>query len=147
MDRTTNRRSTIFICALLLGLTMATYWPVLHSDFINYDDQDYVTQNPQVTKGLSWANLGWAFRSGYASNWHPVTWLSHMMDAQLFGSKAGGHHLVNLLFHLANGLLVFVLLNRMTGALWRSGFAAGLFALHPLHVESVAWIAERKDVL
>ena len=107
----------------------------------------YVTHNPHVTGGLTWGNVGWAFRTGYASNWHPLTWLSHMLDAELYGLKPGGHHLTNLLLHTANAVLLFLLLRRLTRAEWRSGLVAGLFALHPLHVESVAWVAERKDVL
>ena len=147
MDRMKESRRTLLICLLLAAATLAAFWPVIHSDFIHYDDPQYVTLNPHVASGLTWANVKWAFSSGYASNWHPLTWLSHMLDAQLFGLKAGGHHLTNLIFHVLNTLLLFLLLKRMTGALWRSAFVAALFALHPLHVESVAWVAERKDVL
>jgi tetratricopeptide (TPR) repeat protein len=132
---------------LLVGVTLAAYWPVLNNDFISLDDHEYVTENPHVISGLSWSNAAWAFRSGYASNWHPLTWLSHQLDVQLFGLKPCWHHFTSLLFHLANSLLLFSLFRRMTGALWRSAFVAALFALHPLHVESVAWVAERKDVL
>jgi tetratricopeptide (TPR) repeat protein len=134
--------------ALLLAVATAlVYLPVRHSEFISYDDPDYVTNNPEVKAGLSFAGLKWALRTGQAGNWHPVTWLSHMLDVQVFGLNSTGHHFTNLLLHIANTLLLFALLRRMTGTLWRSAFVAGLFALHPLHVESVAWIAERKDLL
>jgi Tfp pilus assembly protein PilF len=136
------------LIGLLLGLvTAAIYCPGLKNGFIHYDDPLYVTENPRVRQGLSWASVQWAFTTGHASNWHPLTWLSHMVDCQIYGLKPWGHHLTNLLFHLANTLLLFGVWNRMTGALWRSSFVAALFALHPLHVESIAWVAERKDVL
>ena len=135
------------IC-LALGLaTLACYWPVKTYDFLNYDDPYYVTGNFHVLSGLSWANAGWAFTSVHSSNWHPLTWLSHMLDCQLFAQHAGAHHLVSVFFHSANALMLFLVLQRMTGAVWRSAFLAALFALHPMHVESVAWISERKDVL
>jgi tetratricopeptide (TPR) repeat protein len=120
---------------------------VLQNGFINYDDPDYVTENPMVLGGLHWNAVGSAFSTPYASNWHPLTWLSHMLDCQLFGVNPAGHHFTNLLLHTANTLLLFFLLRGLTGALWRSAFVAAFFALHPLHVESVAWVAERKDVL
>ena len=135
------------ICALLAIVTLALYWPVAGFEFNNYDDAQYITQNPQVQSGLTAQNIRWAFTTGHASNWHPLTWLSHMLDCQLFGPDAGGPHLVNALFHAANTLLLFGLLRRLTGSAWRSAFVAALFALHPMHVESVAWVAERKDVL
>jgi hypothetical protein len=135
------------ICVLLGAATLATFAPLLRSDFIKLDDQEYVTGNPHVLGGLTWENAKWALRTGHASNWHPVTWLSHMLDIQLFGLKAGWHHLTSLLFLAANSVLLFLLLLRLTGAQRRSAMVAALFALHPLHVESVAWIAERKDVL
>ena len=119
----------------------------LHYEFTNYDDSDYVTRNAQVGRGLTWEGIAWAFTHFHAANWHPLTWLSHMLDAQLFGMNPGGHHLTNLILHSATTILLFLLLRQMTGALWRSAFVAALFAVHPLHVESVAWIAERKDVL
>jgi tetratricopeptide (TPR) repeat protein len=114
---------------------------------VNYDDQDYVTENSVVQKGLTWTGIKWAFTTGHASNWHPITWLSHMVDCELFGLNPGAHHLVNVLFHTANVVLLLVLLLRLTGELWPAAFIAALFAWHPLHVESVAWISERKDVL
>ncbi len=132
--------------ALALG-TIALYCPVLWHGFINYDDPDYILDNSHVKPGLTWSGIVWAFRSSYSANWHPLTWISHMADCQFFGLNPAGHHLVNVLFHTANTLLLFILLNQLTGAIWRSAFVAALFAWHPLHVESVAWAAERKDVL
>jgi len=141
------RRWQGVLVLLLLLATAAVYAPVRHFDFVNYDDPEYVTANPHVQSGLTWRNVIWALHTGHASNWHPVTWWSHMLDAQLFGAAAAGPHLVNLFFHLLNTGLLLLLLFRLTGAFWRSLGVAAFFALHPLHVESVAWIAERKDVL
>ncbi|HTV42056.1 MAG TPA: tetratricopeptide repeat protein [Candidatus Sulfotelmatobacter sp.] len=135
------------ICIALAVGTLALYWPTTHDAFINFDDNAYVTDNPHIKAGLTWSGIVWAFKSGYAANWHPLTWISHMLDYQLFGLNPGAHHLMNVLFHTANTLLLFILLNYMTGAMWRSAFVAALFAWHPLHVESVAWASERKDVL
>ena len=135
------------LCLLLTVMTLAVFLPVARHGYVNYDDSDYVTANRHVQSGLTWENVVWAFKSGHASNWHPLTWISHMLDAQLFGDKPGAQHLVNLGLHIADTLLLFLLLRRMTGALWRSFMVAALFAVHPLHVESVAWISERKDVL
>jgi tetratricopeptide (TPR) repeat protein len=135
------------VCLLLALITLVLYWPVKDFQFNNYDDAQYLTENPRVQNGITVQAVTWAFTTGYASNWHPLTWLSHILDFQLFGFNAGGHHFTNLLFHVANTLLLFLLLRRWTGALWRSAFVAALFAWHPLHVESVAWVAERKDVL
>jgi tetratricopeptide (TPR) repeat protein len=137
----------LWICIGLAAVTLAVYSQVHRFDFIDLDDGEYVFENWHVTNGLHWVNVAWAFTSGHAANWHPVTWLSHMMDCQIFGLNAGFHHLVSLLLHTANSLLLFLLLQKLTGSHWRSAFVAALFALHPLHVESVAWIAERKDVL
>ncbi len=137
----------IGVCLLLAALILLAYWPVFHCEFINYDDQEYVTANSVVAQGLSWQGVAWAFTSGHSANWHPLTWLSHMLDVQLFGMHPAGHHLTNLLLHIANAMLLFLLLRGTTGALWRSALVAALFAVHPLHVESVAWVAERKDVL
>lgn len=131
---------------LALG-TAALYARVLWHPFIWYDDNRYVTENPMVREGLSWRGLSWALGALHASNWHPLTWLSHMLDAQLFGLWAGGHHATSILLHAANAALLFVVLSRMTLAPWRSAVVAALFAAHPLHVQSVAWVAERKDVL
>jgi tetratricopeptide (TPR) repeat protein len=137
----------LLVCGLLAAATLATFWPQVHNDFINYDDPVYVTLNPHVSTGLTWSNFKWTWTANCASNWHPLTLLSHMLDVQLFGLNAGGHHLVSLLLHTANSLLLLLLLRSLTGALGRSALVAALFALHPLHVESVAWVSERKDVL
>src|ERR1035441_8242306 len=145
-DRAT-KKITVAVAFALAAVTLLVYLPVLHNGFVNYDDPDYITNNPHVQAGLSWPGIVWAFQSGEASTWHPLTWISHMADCQLFGLNPAGHHLTSLLFHTANTLLLFFLLNRLTGALWRSAFVAALFAWHPLHVESVAWASERKDVL
>ncbi len=137
----------LWILFSLLLLTAAAYWQSPSSDFINYDDPAYVTENDPVRAGLTMDSIMWAFTTVHVANWHPVTWLSHMLDCQIFGLNPAGHHFTSLFLHIANTLLLFLLLLRMTGALWQSAFVAALFALHPLHVESVAWIAERKDVL
>jgi tetratricopeptide (TPR) repeat protein len=137
----------LIICLLLCMATLFAYIQVKDFSFIAFDDNEYVTGNPIVKEGLTWKGVNWAFSETHAHNWHPITWLSHMLDCQVFGLKAGWHHLVNLFFHVANTLLLFLILYRMTKTLWQSAFVAGLFALHPLHVESVAWVAERKDVL
>lgn len=138
------------ICSIYLALAIIirlAFWQIHSFDFINYDDDAYVSKNEHISTGLKWDNVVWVFTKAHSSNWHPLTGLSHMLDCQLFGLKPGLHHLVNLLFHIANTLLLFAVLRRMTGALWRSAFVAAVFAVHPLHVESVAWISERKDVL
>lgn len=135
------------ICLVLALLTLLLDLPVSQHEFIVYDDDLYVTDNRTVQRGLTWTGIKWAFTTLHASNWHPLTWLSHMLDWQLFGANAGAHHLVNVLFHIANTVLLFLLICRMTAALWASAMVAALFAWHPLHIESVAWISERKDVL
>ncbi|HEV2394357.1 MAG TPA: hypothetical protein VG146_18565, partial [Verrucomicrobiae bacterium] len=135
------------VCLLLAFITVACYWPITRNGFVLFDDPRYIYQNPHVKAGLTWAGVAWAFTTGYASNWHPLTWISHMLDCQIFGISPGGHHFTNLLLHAINSVLLFLLLRQMTGAFWRSAFVAALFAWHPLHVESVAWAAERKDVL
>jgi len=140
------RRDAI-ICLGLAAITLALFWPVSRHEFINLDDPDYVTENPAVQAGITRAGAGWAFNGSHASNWHPLSWFSHMLDCQLFGLKPGAHHLVSLGFHIASTLLLFLTLKRLTGALWRSALVAALFGWHPLHVESVAWVAERRDVL
>jgi Flp pilus assembly protein TadD len=137
----------VWISLLLVATTWLAYYPVSRLPFICLDDPQYVTANPQVQAGLSLEGLKWALGTGHASNWHPLTWLSHMLDSQLFGPQPTGPHLTNLLLHVAATLLLFRLLRQLTGALWRSGLVAALFALHPMHVESVVWVAERKDVL
>lgn len=136
---------------IMLGLTilvLTAYWPLQHNDFINeYDDSQYILDNPFIQNGLTWESVRWAFTSFYAANWHPLTWISHMVDIELYGLNAGGHHLTNLALHIAATLALFVLLKVATGSIWASAFVASLFSVHPLHVESVAWAAERKDVL
>ncbi len=142
-----HNKLTILLIYLILALaTFIAYQQVGHGDFV-WDDFLYITNNPNVKCGITRESVVWAFSSTYASNWHPVTWLSHMLDCELFGLNPLYHHLVNLLFHVVNTLLLFWVLKRMTGAIWRSAFVAAVFALHPLHVESVAWVAERKDLL
>src|SRR5438128_8762937 len=136
-----------FIYLWLALVTLLVYVPVFQAQFIGHDDPDYVTGNPHVLSGITLANLRWAFVTNHAGNWHPVTWLSLMLNSQYFGSSAGAFHAVNLLLHVANTLLLFLWLYGATGAKWRGALVAALFALHPLHVQSVAWIAERKDVL
>jgi hypothetical protein len=133
--------------ALLFLLVAAVFLPAVTHDFITYDDPVYVTGNAHVRGGLTWDNIAWAFHSTEASNWHPLTWISHMADCQVYGLHPWGHHLTNVLLHALNAFLLFATLRRMTGAPWRSLFVAALFGLHPLHVESVAWVSERKDVL
>jgi len=135
------------ICLALALVTAVLYWPLLHHGFVTLDDEAYITANPNVQSGLTGPGLIWAFQIGYAAYWHPLTWISHMLDCQLYGLNPAGHHLTSLLFHIANTLLLFAWLSRLTGAMWRSAFVAALFAWHPLHVESVAWACERKDVL
>ncbi len=142
-----DRAGGLLVIALLTVASLAVFIRVAHYPFVAYDDPLYVAENSHVREGISVEGLAWAFRSTDAANWHPLTWISHMADVELFGLDPGPHHAVNVLIHLANALLLFSLLRRSTGALWRSGFVAALFALHPLHVESVAWVAERKDVL
>jgi tetratricopeptide (TPR) repeat protein len=141
-----SRPKTLLAAGLSL-VTLALYLPSLKNEFIAYDDQQYVTENRHVQQGLNGPAVVWAFKSSYATNWHPLTWLSHMLDCQIYGLHPAGHHLTNTLLHAANAVLLFLLLCRLTGAQWRSFAVAALFAWHPLHVESVAWIAERKDVL
>jgi tetratricopeptide (TPR) repeat protein len=137
----------IVVCLFLVIATVAAYWQVRNHEFVNFDDDNYVTENSHVHDGVTRESIIWAFTATDVSNWHPLTWLSHMLDYQLYGMNPKGHHLTNVFFHLANTIFLFLILKLMTGALWRSTFVAALFALHPLHVESVAWVAERKDVL
>ena len=141
------KRTRLFILFLLTALTIIAYEPVRRYEFVDYDDDRYITANPRIQQGLSWSNAAWALQATEVANWHPLTWLSHMADCHLYGLNPSGHHLTNLLFHILNVVLLFLVLQEMTGALWRSALVAALFALHPLNVESVAWIAERKNVL
>jgi tetratricopeptide (TPR) repeat protein len=147
MDKKLGKNRSFLICLALAISTFAVFYQVRSFAFINLDDQIYVYDNPNIQSGLTLDTVKWAFNIGYAVNWHPLTWLSHSLDWQLFGNNSGAHHLTNLFFHIVNTLLLFVVLKQMTSALWQSAFVAALFALHPLHVESVAWISERKDVL
>jgi protein O-mannosyl-transferase len=143
-----SKNKTWMIVLFLTAAILLAFWQVNYCDFIpQYDDNDYVTKNSHIQNGISIEGIRWAFTATHAANWHPLTWMSHMLDVQLFGLNPRGHHLTNLFFHIANTLLLFLVLNRMTKALWQSAFVAALFAIHPLHVESVAWVAERKDVL
>lgn len=137
----------LLICLCLFLITTALYAPARNHEFIHLDDNEYVTENPHVRAGLSVDTAVWAFSRSHSSNWHPLTWLSHAVDCQLWGLNAGAHHLTNVAFHAANSVLLFLVLHAMTGATWRSAFVSALFAWHPMHVESVAWVAERKDVL
>ena len=135
------------ICAGLALVSFFVFWPVHSFEFVRFDDPLYILENKFVRGGLTGPDIAWAFRAVESGNWHPLTWLSHMLDCELFGINPGGHHVTNVLFHTANAVLLFFVLRRMTGAIWRSAAVAALFALHPLHVESVAWVSERKDVL
>jgi tetratricopeptide (TPR) repeat protein len=146
-DEAPIMRREILICLFLVLATLTVYWQVGNYEFVNFDDDKYIIENFHVQKGLTRDSVIWAFTATHVSNWHPLTWLSHMLDFQLYGLNPSGHHLTNVFFHLVNTLLLFLVLKLMTGALWRSGLVAALFAVHPLHVESVVWVAERKDVL
>lgn len=137
----------VLICLLLTAAIFIVYWQVSTFDFVSFDDPIYVTDNLPVKHGLTLKGIKWAFTTVYASNWHPLTWISHMADVELFGIKPGMHHITNVVLHILNSILLFILMEKMTGAFWRSALVAALFALHPIHVESVAWISERKDVL
>ena len=141
------RDGRLAVAIVLVVLTLAAYWRAIDCKFLTIDDPIYVTKNPHVQEGLTARSISWAFTTTRSANWHPLTWLSHQTDYALFGRRAWGHHLTALLLHAANVLLLFLVLSSMTGSMWRSAFVAALFALHPLHVESVAWVAERKDVL
>ena len=139
--------AAFWICALLVVVNLAIYAQLVRHPFIDFDDDLYISKNAWVQSGLTGQGVIWAFTSFHAANWHPLTWLSHMVDADLFGMHPGGHHAMNLMFHILDSVLVFGLFRRMTKALWPSAVVAALFAVHPMHVESVAWVAERKDVL
>jgi tetratricopeptide (TPR) repeat protein len=147
MPESVKKSFVIFTYFVLILSTLLVFWQVRNFGFVSYDDNDYVYENPHVLNGLTEDGVIWAFTTNRSANWHPLTWLSLMLDCQLFGASPGWMHLMNLILHLANTLLVFAVLKKMTGALWPSAFVAAAFALHPMHVESVAWIAERKDVL
>ena len=135
------------VCIFLAAITFAVFGQTLGHEFVNYDDNMYVYENPVVSSGLSWKGVKWVFTHSLSANWHPLTMMSHMLDCQWYGLNPGGHHLTNVLLHTASVILLFLVLRRMTGFPWRSAFVAAVFAIHPLRVESVAWVAERKDVL
>lgn len=141
------QKRTVVFCLLLVAATLAVYNPVNRNAFVNFDDDHYITGNPHVLAGLNWATAKWAFTNYYEANWHPLTWISHALDAQLFGLNPVGHHYVNVFLHALNAVLLFLLLQSATGFTWRSLMVAALFALHPVNVESVAWASERKNVL
>ncbi len=147
MRSLTKSRTVLGICLLVAALTLAVYGQTLWYDFVNYDDPGDVMANPIVNQGLTLTGIGAAFTTSQDCNWVPLTMLSHQLDCQFYGLKAGGHHLTSVLLHLASAILLFLALRQMSGATWRSAFVAAVFAVHPLHVESVAWVAERKDVL
>jgi len=147
IEPTSPRLEDLLVIFVLIAVIWLVFSPVLNHDFINYDDPFYVTKNALVLDGISPEGMRWAMTAHTEGNWLPLTWLSHMLDVSLYGLQPGGHHLTSLLLHLANSLLVFIVFRQMTGSRWRSAFLAGLFALHPLHVEPVAWIAERKELL
>jgi tetratricopeptide (TPR) repeat protein len=142
-----QRLLTLAVCLFLAMAVFMVFGQTLHHEFVNLDDEDYVYENPTVTQGLTSHGITWAFTHTYANNWHPLTWISHMLDCQLYGLNPGGHHLTSVLLHAATAILLFLVLRQMTGALWASAFVAAVFAIHPLRVESVAWVSERKDVL
>ena len=135
------------LCLALAAITIAVFGQTVRQQFVNFDDREYVVRNPAVTQGLSLKGFVWAFTDFHCANWHPLTWLSHMLDCELYGLHPGGHHLTNVLLHTGTVIALFLVLRRMTGALWRSAFVAAVFAIHPLRAESVAWVSERKDVL
>jgi protein O-mannosyl-transferase len=139
--------SALAVCGLLLLAVIAVFGQTRRHDFVNFDDNLYVYENRHVSGGLTGEGVLWAMTESYADNWHPLTWLSHMLDCELYGLKPGGHHLTNVFLHAMTAILLFLVLRRLTGALWPSAWAAAIFAIHPLRVESVAWVAERKDVL
>jgi protein O-mannosyl-transferase len=135
------------VCVFLAALVWLVFAQTLRHDFINLDDGAYVYKNPHVFRGLTTEGILWAFTHSHSSNWHPLTWISHMLDCQFYGLNPGGHHLTNVLLHAANSILLFLVLRQLTASLWRSAFVAAIFSIHPLRVESVAWVAERKDLL
>lgn len=135
------------LALLLVAGTLLLYSPLRTHAFVNYDDDEYVSTNSHVTAGLNWETVRWALTSTEKSNWHPLTWISHALDCQLFGLNAGGHHMTSVVIHALNALFLFLLLYKATGAMGRSFLVAALFAWHPFNVESVAWVAERKNVL
>src|SRR5947208_16139472 len=142
-----KRLVAVWVCAVLAAITWLVFGQTLRHKFVTYDDPQYVYENAKVAAGVSLEGVSWAFTHTIAGNWHPLTTVSHMFDCQLYGLKPAGHHFTNVLLHTIAVILLFLVLRQMTGTLWRSAFVAALFAIHPLHVESVAWVSERKDVL
>src|SRR3984893_3733184 len=141
------RWTLIGISIFLIAIVWAVFAQTFHHQFINYDDPLYVLDNAHVRAGLNWRGVGWAFTHVHSHNWHPLTTISHMLDCQIFGLRPGAHHFVNVLLHCLSVILLFLLLEQLTAGLWQSALVAAIFAIHPLHVESVAWISERKDML
>ncbi len=142
-----NRRKVVSLSLLLFVLVVGIFIPCLRNGFVNLDDNTYIYANARVQQGLTWHNIGWAFANLEAGFWHPLTWLSILLDSTVFGMWPGGHHLTSVLLHALSTVVLFQLLHRMTGGLWRSAAVAALFGIHPLHVEPVAWAASRKDIL
>ncbi len=138
---------TVAVCLFLAAIVWIVFGQTVHYDFVNYDDPAYVYQNPAITQGLSWSGVAWLFTHADVNTWFPVTDITHQLDWQIYGANAGGHHLTNVLLHAATAILLFLVLRKMTGAFWSAAFVAAVFAIHPLRVESVAWVEERKDVL
>ncbi len=147
MKFSSDRLRALLICIVLIIICFIGYQQVRGNDFVNWDDNEYITENANVRGGITFQNIKWAFTERYVSYWHPLTWLSHMLDCELFGLKPAGHHITSLLLHVANSILLFILLRQATGALWKSAFVAALFALHPINTDSVAWVSERKNLL
>lgn len=143
-DRIRDRRLAFGVSIFLTVLVVVVFGQTLRHEFVNYDDNNYVYNNPRVVRGLSFDNLAWAFSHVHSNNWHPLTTLSHMLDCQLFGLNPTGHHAMNVLLHAAAAILLFGILREMTGSFWRSAFVAAVFAVHPLRVESVAWVPNAK---
>lgn len=146
-SRADNQLVTGIVCVLLVSIVWIVFGQTLRHEFLNYDDDQYVYENPRITNGLSLKGIGWALTHVHADNWHPLTTISHMLDCQLYGLEPWGHHLTNVLLHSLAAIFLFLALRQLTGAGWPSAFVAAVFAIHPLRVESVAWVAERKDVL
>ncbi|HOZ62035.1 MAG TPA: glycosyltransferase family 39 protein, partial [Smithellaceae bacterium] len=140
-------KQSILVVLILIILILCVYWPVQNYDFINFDDPTYITENSHVQTGFSVDGLRWAFSTNYFGLWNPMVWLSFMLDFHLFRFNAGGYHWTNVIIHIFNAILLFLLFRHLTGTIWRSAFVAALFAVHPINVESVAWISERKNVL
>jgi hypothetical protein len=147
MKKNSIKNRSFLICLALILIILAVFYRVYSFEFVNFDDPEYVYKNQNIQTGITLKAVEWALTAAHVENWHPLTWLSYMLDWQFFGLNPAGYHLVNLIFHIANTLLLFLVLNRMTSELMPSAFVAALFAIHPLHVESVAWVSERKDVL